>query len=244
MTNQPLKPGHGGPVPEPRTFSVPMRAPEPQCMGRSPRPYAIAAASFMFLCLAIMFGVIFFANKATDIGSSKRSLEAKQLGDLDAGIKHMLAEQRFASAAKKHPELAGEAFWAFALREGLLDDALLSKLSSLNSTTDLRPENREAFFKGTAPAQPWCSYTAPRMGELAELMKRSPEDRIVLVTFNSRNWSNYPENGVVVLWAGGERAEFLDFETAAEEFGITAEEWADPAGKLFGKKAPFQHTYE
>lgn len=75
-------------------------------------------------------------------------------------------------------------------------------------------------------------------------MGRAGEERCILLTFNARNWNNYPEEGVIVLWSDGVVGEWLTFDEASENYGITAEEWADPAGKLFGKKAPFQHTYE
>lgn len=242
MTNQPLKPGHGGPVPEPQTFSVPKRMQEDECMGRSRTPYMVTAASFMLLCLAIMFGVIWlFASSPGCITLDE--MEQKMLGDLNSGLEEALASSKFRPLSKKHPELAGQEFWGLLIRDRLVDDQLLSKLASLNSKTDLKPE-RGAFLMGTEPADPWCSFTAPRMGQLAELKKRTGEDHVVLVTFNSRNWNNYPGRGVIVLWSDRKVGEFLDFETAEDDYGITAEEWADPAGKLFGKKAPFQFTYE
>jgi hypothetical protein len=88
-----------------------------------------------------------------------------------------------------------------------------------------------------------CSYTAPRANELLRVMQFSGRDRCVLVTFNSRNWGNYDMHGVVASWSDGQIG-WLTFEQARDEWGITQEEWADPAGKLFGKKAPFQHTFE
>ncbi|MCG3184231.1 MAG: hypothetical protein ICCCNLDF_02344 [Planctomycetes bacterium] len=242
MKNQPLKPGHGGPVPEPQTFSVPKRMQEDECMGRSRTPYMVTAAIFMFLCLAIMFGFILLrAQTKRPYGTHK--LEPKMVGDLNSGLEEALASPKFRSLSKKHPDLAGQEFWELLIRERAVDEYLLSKLASLKSTTDRRPE-RDDFLSGTEPSDPWCSFTAPRMGQLAELKKRTGEDHVVLVTFNSRNWNNYPGRGVIVLWSDRKVGEFLDFETAEDDYGITAEEWADPAGKLFGKKAPFQFTYE
>ena len=141
------------------------------------------------------------------------------------------------------PELRdtkGRAFWQELCRRPEPFDSSVYKLVSLagadekadgdllrSRKIDLMPEN--------------CSFTGPRAGELPELVKFT---RCVLVTFNSRNWNNYPEKGVIVIWSDQEKAEWLEFDDAADDWGITAEEWADPAGKLFGKKAPFQHTYD
>ena len=77
-----------------------------------------------------------------------------------------------------------------------------------------------------------------------DVLTRTGSDRCVILTFNSRNWQNYPDLGVIVLWSDGDIAEWLTFEEARQEWGITRAEWEDPAGQLFGRKAPFQFTYD
>jgi hypothetical protein len=87
-----------------------------------------------------------------------------------------------------------------------------------------------------------CSYTSPMGGEIGKVMMG--RESVVTITWNAQNWRNAEGKKVPVFWSDDDQAQWLTFEEAQSRFGITAEEWADPAGKLFGKKAPFQHTYE
>jgi hypothetical protein len=125
-----------------------------------------------------------------------------------------------------------------------LADSILFKLVSLNSTTDdAVGEDWLEDEKAELPVNA-CSYTAPRGGDLEEVLGLKGTKRVVLITFNSRNWNNYPDKGVIVLWSDAETPSYMTFEDAHEDWGITRAEWDDPADKLFGKKHPFQHTYE
>ena len=225
---------------KPVKHTVPGRVEGEESMGRAPRPFIVFGALFMFVCLGVMALAIYSTHRSND-RNSKHNLEQKQLSDVSAGLAEALANPKFKKFQRQHPDAAGEEFWTLAVREQLFEDRMLGKLTSLNST-DVKPEHD--FIEGVEPKHPWCSFTAPRTSDLQELVKRKADDRVVLVTFNARNWTSYGNKGVVVLWSDLEVTEFISAEAAEERFGITAEEWADPAGKLFGKKAPFQCTYE
>lgn len=195
-----------------------------------------------FVVLAL---VLVIAN-APGYQDSIHKLEVKQLGDLQAPLLEVAADESKAAQLQTDEirEARGAEFYEALLQARLLEDSMVSKLVSLKTTTDRKAD--KAWLDepdGKMPADA-CSYTGPAAGELVELLNRKGDQRVVLITFNARNWNNYPDHGIVVFWTDGDVAEFLPFEYFEENYGITEEEWADPAGKLFGKKAPFQHTYE
>lgn len=216
-----------------------MPAIQNESMGRSPRPFIVAAALFMFLCLGLMFTAIYFATKPH--GSSLHELEVKTGGDLRQYLLNAHREPLNRTWFRRNPSLRGELFWAHALRDGIVDADAHRKLCALTgSDTPLTSE--ESIRELPAPS-PWCSYTAPQVSDLDKLLNPDAE-RCVIACFNARNWNNRLELGVLVIWNDSQLPQWLSFDQANADWGITAEEWADPAGKLFGKKAPFQHTYE
>jgi hypothetical protein len=227
--------GYGGPVSKPES-----EAPASPSAARAPRLRPMVAAGFMFVALAVMFGAI-YAMRRPVITAQFAGLEQKQIEDLRAGLNTAVRHPKFDSIAEKHASANGHAFWSVMLGQGLLDEVLMARLVSIKSETDSKPD-KSWINEGSGLRRDACSLTGPRLGDLKELM--SAEQHCVLVTFNARNWNNYPDDGVIVIWSDRNCAEWLTFEEAATEWSITAEEWADPAGKLFGKKTPFQHTYE
>lgn len=239
-TNGKVPYGYGGPVP--RDEDAPTPQPDKSCISRACGKRVIGASIVMFACLAVMFLLI--VSVPARVTPSKAELEIKHLGELHAGLTSIVADPARRDMLRRDDvyELGGERFYEMAFREGLLDSALLGNVVSLNSTTDAKASREFVDNQQSLPANS-CSYTAPKAGELAQLLERG-QARTVLITFNSRNWNNYSDDGVIIIWADGNDAEFLTFAEANEQFGITAEDWADPAGKLFGRKAPFQYTYE
>lgn len=197
----------------------------------------------MLIGLAALVGLIVLATRPTNVGSSKATPEWEQAGDLADGLRAAVDDPGFEKLVAANPEARGSEAWALLMRSGVMDSSLLRKCVSLNSTEDSRPDT-EKFLAGEVMDDRWCSYTAPRLDQLADVLSRKGKDRVVVFTFNARNWNNYPGPGALILWSDGDVAEYMHFESAAEYWGITEEEWADPAGKLFGKKAPFQYTYE
>lgn len=220
----------------------PTAAPKASVHGKG----VIAAAVFMFAALGVMFVFIAPRLKPYDIDSSKAKLEVKQLGDLMAALEALPSDPAKADVlmGESVRDERGEGFYEALLKQGLLDDALLSKLVSLNSKTDAKADKSWLDEPSRRMPDNACSYTGPVARALVDVMGLKGDDRAVLITFNARNWNNYPNHGIVVFWTDADAAEFLPFEYFEANYGITEKEWADPAGKLFGKKAPFQYTYE
>jgi len=232
---------HGGPVPERelRTFQVPAPAAQGESMGRSSKPFMVAAIMFMLISLGIMFVAVNFANQSG--GSSLHKLELKVGGDIRQYLLDANKDGKFRQWARRNPSLRGEQFWAGVLRDRIIDESAPRKLCALTGNDE--PLVSVDLLSTHPGPTSWCSFTAPAATDLDALLAPST-GRSVLACFNSRNWNNRPELGVLVIWNDSELSEWLTFEQASADWGITEQEWADPAGKLFGKKAPFQHTYE
>lgn len=136
----------------------------------------------------------------------------------------------------------GRELWEYVVQNQCIDDTVHTMVVSVNGPDD--PIEKASIGLKIALPPENCSYTAPQGSAITPLLQRKGSDRRVLVCHNARNWHNFPDHGVAVLWSDREEAEWLTFEQAAKDWGITEAEWADPAGKLFGKKAPFEYTYE
>jgi hypothetical protein len=240
-TNNRAPYGQGGPVP--RNEPEPVPEPEPKSCSRcSCGKGAILPTIFAFACVAVILGAVYLVNRPPEESDlSKRKHDVLKGGDLYSGLIEAVKQEKFDFVASHDEEASGTRFWTVCFRESLLEDVLAGRLCSKASVED-SPATASEIASGDA--EDWCSFTAPRLGELKELLSRKGSDRVVLITFNSRNWRNYPAHGVLVMWSDSECPCYMTSEEANQGFGITPEEWADPAGKLFGKKAPFQHTYE
>ena len=68
--------------------------------------------------------------------------------------------------------------------------------------------------------------------------------KAVVFSFNTRNWNNYPDAGVLVLFSETDVPEYVTPETL-KDYGweISPEEWQNPS-PLFGLKRPFDGTWE
>lgn len=238
MKNQPPKPGHGGEVA--RADGDHERKGSKSLPPEVSRYALIGMVGFVVLALILAFAL------APGYQLSIHKLEVKQLGDLQAALMEVAHDPTRTAQLQDEAvrDLRGAAFYEAILKRRVIEDRYLSKLVSLRTVTDTYAG--KSWIEDSAGRMPadTCSYTGPVAGTLAELLARKGEVRVVLITFNSRNWNNYPDHGVIILWTDAAQAEFLPFEYFEEHYGITADEWADPAGKLFGKKAPFQFTYE
>ena len=246
MTQSENPGGRGGPVPQPVTYPVSQRAKGEEYKERRPKPFIVAGLAFMLVSLGIMFvAILLMSSCPPRISLAVDKLEQKQVSDIRTALEGMLADPDI-RAELTSPEVqrhAGQDLYEVAFKRKLLKNSLIPKLVSLRSLTDQKAGTEWLDDNGEFPPNA-CSYTAPKAGELADVLGRSGSDRCVVLTFNARNWRNYSDDSVIVLWSDDEIGEWFTFEEAEQEWGITEDEWADPAGMLFGKKAPFQFTYE
>ncbi|MBK8208084.1 MAG: hypothetical protein IPK87_15010 [Planctomycetes bacterium] len=253
--NEPMQPGQPGQPPQyppqpgqpypPNMQGQPYPPYPPQKQGMSGGKIALIIVGVIFALLflgGLLVGVLAVAVMPK-MTNAKSRLEIKQLGDLETGLRNIAVDDAKKKRLKTTlADASGRDFYEAAFKKKLLDDNLVNKICSLNGTDS--PADKSFIDGDGSLSATSCSYTAPKGGELLSLMARKGSKRTVLITFNARNWNNYPNDGVPVLWSDGETAVFMTFDEAQRDWGITRAEWDDPAGKLFGKKAPFDHTYE
>ena len=193
--------------------------------------YALGSVVVAFLVSAVLV----VGMCSPKISDARHKLELKQLGDV---------YQSLHAIKTVPPELAetrGREFYEGAFNHGLLSPEILGKLVSLNGPDS--PASKPEPGKPVELLPTNCSYTGPQGNAITQLLQQTGSHRRVLMTFNAENWDNYPDHGVAVLWSDGE-AQWLTQEEAEDDWGITEEEWNNPAEKLFGKKAPFEFTHE
>lgn len=254
--------------PDPNQYPQPdqqqyQQQPHPQQMppgqyppGQYPQPYPQrqgGGSKVAIIIVCVVVGLLFLGGLLVGILSvavmpklteAKTKLEVKQLNDLQAGLQNIAADasKKRKLHSKTLKDTRGERFWTNALEQEVIDDGLAPRMTSLLSHTDTALQN---YRGGTpVPAGSFVSYTAPRSDQLLSAMSRKGDNRCVLITWNSRNWNNQGGDRVPVVWSDEHSAKWMTFGEANVDWNITREEWDDPANKLFGKKAPFEYTYD
>ncbi len=193
--------------------------------------------------LAVVVAVLFVSLKLLFwflpglwMGKEKVRLDEKHLGDV------VMEMHRARELPQRVRNAKGRELYEAAVQEGVWPPELHWLVVSLNgpdSPVGSRPHNAAMPIGKNN-----CSYTGPYGRDIAQLWGRKGADRRVVITFNGRNWNNYPEEGVIVFWSDADRASWLTFEEAERDWGITWDEWSNPSEKLLGKKAPFEFTHE
>lgn len=205
---------------------------------------ALIAAGIFLVLLVVVLGWALFAPRVL-VDRHKPQLDRKAMADVQQALwqaaKDEAGKRRIRAIGKK----SGRAFWNECFKTGVLDPELKTKLICLNSAAgDTRADDVqfEEPYRGLLIQN--CSYTSPMGEEFGAVIDMKGPRRTVVFTFNSRNWNSYPDLGVLCAWSDGSDPDWLTFEKAQAEYGITQEEWDDPAGRLFGRKDPFRYTLE
>jgi prepilin-type N-terminal cleavage/methylation domain-containing protein len=214
-------------------------------MNRSKRTgFTLVELMVVIGILGLLVGILAVAviPKLTD---AKNKLEIKQVGDLMAGFNTLQSDdaKKKKLKDKKIADTKGEKFYEAAFKKKLLDDSLLTKIVSLNSTTDSKAD--KAWIEeadGTLPANS-CSYTAPKASDLLSVMNAKGNERTVFLTFNKRNWNNYEDAGVIIQWSDAETAEYMN-KDGATELNLDGETWTNSPEEIIGQKKPFNRTFE
>ncbi|MCA8937372.1 MAG: hypothetical protein KDB68_14330 [Planctomycetes bacterium] len=137
--------------------------------------------------------------------------------------------------------LGGAKLFGEGVKRGLFDREIILLLA-LSGGPDHAANPDTVAETGQLPAD-CCSYCSPPASEFLMSLGMKGKRRRVVLCPNARNWVLFGE-AVPMIVSDRHEIQWVTWADLSEEFGITEEEWADPAGKLFGKKAPFQHTYE
>lgn len=174
---------------------------------------------------------------------AQKDLELKQLADLQQGLEAASADGKHRKAFAQMGEKAGRPFWESCFKRKILDSSLLGKLVSLKSKAGDSVSSSDFIEEDGVLDKSGCSYSSPRGKDLLATMNLRGSKKCVVISFDSRNWENYVEYGVPVVWSESGAPELLDYAAAAETFQVTKEDWKNPE-KLLGVKKPFQNTFE
>ncbi|MCG3185303.1 MAG: hypothetical protein ICCCNLDF_03518 [Planctomycetes bacterium] len=193
--------------------------------------------------LGLLVGILAVAviPKLTE---AKNKLEVKQVGDLMAGFQNIAADDAKKRKLKDLKDVKGEKFYEAAFKKKLLEDGLLSKIVSLNSTTDSKADKAWIEQDGGEMPSNSVSYTAPKANDLLTVMSLKGKNRKIILTFNSRNWANYKDQGTIVQWSDGDTATYMTKDDATGEFSLDANAWDNSPGDIIGERPPFDRTFE
>ncbi|MBP9891766.1 MAG: hypothetical protein KBG84_07640 [Planctomycetes bacterium] len=133
-------------------------------------------------------------------------------------------------------DTSGAAFFGAAIKAEVLDTSI-TKFLVIPESGDTAADGAAVKVSGNLPASS-CSYACPKASNLLAAMNAKGSKQKVVLCPNARNWKRYGDT-VPVYFSDGNAPVKLTFDEAAKTFNITRDEWDDPAGKLFGKKAPF-----
>lgn len=193
--------------------------------------------------LGLLVGILAVAviPRLTD---AKNKLEIKQVGDIMQGINGIAADSGRKAKLGKSPlkESEGLKFYEKAFKAKVLDAEIISKIVSLNGPDS--PADKGSVADGDGElASNNCSYTAPKANDLLTLMKKRGNERKVLLTFDSDNWNNYPDHGVIVQWTDADTAAYIMADEVEASYRIDKTSFGN--GKdIIGSKPPFDKTYE
>lgn len=174
---------------------------------------------------------------------ARRNSEVINLGKVTQVLELNANSGKNKSKIRNLGDASGRAFWNGMFRMGVLEHEYLDKIVSLDSKEDSAVDTSAFENNGPGLTSTNCSYTSPKAGAYAEVANMKGSKRTVMFTYDTRNWQNYGDKGVIVQFSGAGTPEFLDLATAETEFGIAAGDWSRPAG-LLGIKKPFDHTFE
>lgn len=194
--------------------------------------------------LGLLVGILAVAV-IPKLTQAKNKLEVKQLGDIKTALDNISIDKAKAGQLQKAPlkDARGRKFYEQAFKRKLFNDDLVGKIVSLNSG-DTSADKSFITDENMELPELSCSYTAPIGGELLVLMKKTGKQRVVLITFNSRNWNNYADEGAIVQFSDGEVAEYMKKDDARENWQIDTDTWDSNPGDIIGQKKPFDKTYE
>ncbi len=175
--------------------------------------------------------------------SAKGDLEKKQMGELAQALELTQNDTKSKTKLKNMGEKTGRAFWSDCFKFHILEHEMIKKVVCLGSAAGDSAADSAVFEEGGKGLEEGnCSYTSPKGAELATVINLKGSKKVVMITFDSRNWSSYKDKGALCSWTEG-GTDYMDQAIAEQSHKINSTDWDNPK-TLLGQKYPFNKTFE
>ena len=210
---------------------------------KSRRGFTLVELMVVIGILGLLVGILAVAV-LPKLLSAKADLEKKQMGELVQALQQATIDSKNKTKLKDMKEKAGRAFWSDCFKFNVLDKELIKKVVSLGSEAGDTGADSSVFEDGGKGLDTTnCSYTSPKGQELIQVMNLKGSKKVVMITFDTRNWNSYKDKGVLCAWSEGDAPDYMDQAMAEQGYQINKTDWENPRTVL-GQKKPFEKTFE
>jgi len=211
---------------------------------RSKKGFTLVELMVVIGILGLLVGILAVAV-LPQLNKAQAQMELKQMGDLFAAVQSIAAnnDAKKKLSGKAFKDTQGRSFWEACFKNKVLETDMLRKVVSLQTKMDIAADPKIADGEGDF-LQTNCSYTSPKGDQLLTVLNLRGKNKCVALSFDSRNWLNAPNNGVLVAWTDGDQSVYIDAATAETEYQIIKNEWESPGENIIGRKGPWSKTFE
>ncbi|MCC6575472.1 MAG: type II secretion system protein [Planctomycetes bacterium] len=177
---------------------------------------------------------------------ASRELDVKRMKDMydEVQIAMMSETNRGKMRRDIIAKRQGYEFWEGMFRTGILTSDVLPKLVSIGGQ-DVKADSRWLDTDDGRLPLDACSWTAPLGSEWFAVMSARGSARRVAMSYNSRNWHNFVDDGPLCMWSDGEMPIYTSIDLLKEwGYDISKEQWEDPGSTLFGRVKPFDGVWD
>lgn len=184
---------------------------------------------------AAMAALILFSVCSCGDTPPDPNVAGANMGKLMSQYQGIAADDSKRRKLHKMKEKSGKAYLVAAVKEGLFDESVIPQLVIPNGL------NTAAADASSLTAD-HVAFCAPKSNEVMIALNKRGREKKVVICPDAAHWKMFGEE-VPIQFSDVEKPVLTTYRDL-KDWDITKEDWADPKGKLFGKKAPFDMIYE